>query len=98
MSVETPGAPPLCQSNYKQSIIVVTYRILKNQLPLTSWPEMDVLNHPSPYTTVEVFALTLGLVILCGDVMTSYCADGMIVTFVSGSMPPFRTILSQGTC
>ena len=69
----------------------------KNQFSLTSWPIKANLNHPSPYTKVEASALTLGLTILCADVMTSNCADGMIVIFVSGSVPPFRIVLTQGT-
>ncbi len=56
----------------------------------------DTLAHPSPYTKVEVSALTLGLTILCADVMVSNSADGMIVALVSGSIPPFRIVLSQG--
>ena len=30
--------------------------------------------------------------------MTLNCADGMIVTFVSGLTPPFKIDLTQGTC
>ena len=35
---------------------------------------------------------------LCADVTTLNCADGIIVKFVSGLVPPFRIVLTQGTC
>ena len=70
----------------------------KNELSLTSWPIKVVLIHPNPYNNVEVSALTLGLTILCAEVMTSNCAEEMIVTFVLGSMPRFKIVLIQGTC
>ena len=78
-------------------MINITYWVFLKP-KLTSWPIKVILNHPSPYTKVDVSALTLGLTILCADVMTSNCAGGMIVTFVFGSMPPFRIVLTQGTC
>jgi hypothetical protein len=65
--------------------------------PLTSWPTRVALNHPSPYENVDASALTFGATILWEDVMTLNCADEMIVTFVSGLVPPFRIVLTQGT-
>jgi hypothetical protein len=72
--------------------------VKKTQLSLTSWPTRVTLNHPSALVTVDSTALTLGPTILCADVITLNCAGGMIVTFVSGLVPPFRIVLTQETC
>ena len=76
----------------------MSYTGEKGQLSLTSWPIKDNLPHPIPYTSVEVWALALALAILCADVTTSNSADGIIVAFVLGSIPPFRNILVQMAC
>jgi hypothetical protein len=65
---------------------------------LTSWPKRLNLTHPIPYTSAEDCAVAFGSAILCADVMTSNSADGIIVVFVLGLIPPFRMALTQTAC